>query len=168
MRIVMILFVVLIVGCGYHTPGASDTWVGGDARYLYIQLFDNQTAEPYLDNYMTDSLVAELSKSRLVKLTEDSTRADVLLVGAVDEFKSNARSYGSTDQITDYRSTMKVTVRLQRKGSSEVLWKETLQRSEDYLATVNKTLQLEGQSFAARRVSQRLAEDIYAALLNSF
>jgi len=43
-----------------------------------------------------------------------------------------------------------------------------LSRSEDYLATINKNLQLEGQRLAAIRVSQRLAEDLHASMLNNF
>ena len=168
MRVVSILFVVLLAGCGYHVPGTSDSWVGGEAKTLYIQLFDNQTTEPYLENFITDALVAELSRSRLVELTENPALADVRLLGEVKDFSSSALAYGATDRITDYRAKMKVSVRLLRKGSSEVLWQENMSRSEDYLATINKNLQLEGQRLAARRVSQRLAEDIYASLLNNF
>ncbi len=182
MRIVLILFVVLFAGCGYHVPGAStspvgastdggstaDAWVGGDARVLYIQLFENQTAEPYLENYITSALVAELARSRVVELTENRALADVRLAGEVVEFSSNAFAYGPTDRITDYRATMKVSVRLLRKGSDEVLWRDNLQRTEDYAAAVNKNLQLEGERLAARLVSQRIAEDIHAGLLNSF
>ena len=182
MRVVLILIVVLLAGCGYHVPGAStspakasaprdvtaDTWVGGDARILYVQLFVNQTSIPYLENYITTALVAELSRSRVVELTENQDLAGVRLVGEVEEFRSDAFGYGATDRITNYRANMKVSVRLLRKGSDEVLWREDLQRSEDYLATVNKNLQLEGERLAARLVSQRLAEDIHAGLLNSF
>ena len=182
MRIFLIFIVVLLSGCGYHVPGTStssdkastsqagtaDTWVGGDARVLYVQLFVNQTSIPYLENYITTALVAELSRSRLVELTENQDLASVRLVGDVEEFRSDAFGYGETDRITNYRANMKVSVRLLRKGSDEVLWRDTLQRSEDYLATVNKNLQLEGERLAARQVSQRLAEDIHAGLLNSF
>lgn len=168
MRLVALLTVVLLAGCGYHTPGTSDTWVGGEARSVYMQLFDNQTAEPYLENFMTTALVAELSRSRLLTLTENQALADVRLVGEVKDFSSKALAYGTTDQITAYRATMNVAVRLLRKGSNEVLWQHNFQRSEDYQATVNKNLQLEGERMAAQRVSQRLAEDIYSSLLNSF
>ncbi len=168
MRIVVTLFVLLLAGCGYHTPGSSDAWVGGDARVLYVQLFDNQTAEPYLENYITDALVAELSRSRLLKLTEDADLADVRLEGEVVDFSSKALSYGTSDQITDYRANMQVSVRLMARDSNELLWRENLQRSEDYLATVNKNLQLEGERLAGQQLSKRLAEDIYSSLLNSF
>ncbi len=168
MRIISVLLLLLLSGCGYHTPGASDTWVGGEARTLYVQLFDNQTIEPYLENYITDALIAELAVSRLFELTENPGKADVRLVGNVKDFTESATSYGKSDQITEYSATMAIAVRLLDKNSSDIIWQKSLTRSEDYLATINKNLQLEGQRLAAIRVSQRLAEDIYASMLNSF
>ena len=168
MRIISVLLLLLLSGCGYHTPGASDTWVGGEARTLYVQLFDNQTIEPYLENYITDALIAELAVSRLFELTENPDKADVRLAGKVKTFTDSAVSYGNSDQITEYSATMAVAVRLLDKNNSDIIWQRSLTRSEDYLATINKNLQLEGQRLAAIRVSQRLAEDIYASMLNSF
>jgi len=168
MRILLILLALLVSGCGYHTPGTSDSWVGGDARIVYVQLFENMTAEPYLDNYMTDALVEELSRSRLFELTENTDAAEVLIGGNVDSFTSNAISYSSTDTITDYRATMGITVQLLDRRKDQVIWQEKMRRSEDYSAAVNKNLQLEGERLAARQVARRLAEDIRAQLLNNF
>lgn len=168
MRIAAILLVVLLAGCGYHTPGSTESWVGGESRTVYVELFVNQTSEPYLENYMTDALIAQLSRSRLVRLTENLDLAEVVLSGEVKNFDSRSLTYGSQDRITSYRATMAVAAHLVRKGTGEVLWRQNMQRSEDYPATLNKNLQLEGQSLAARQTAQRLAEDLYAALLNSF
>lgn len=168
MRILAILLAVVLGGCGYHAPGASDQWVGGEGRLVYVELFDNLTAQPYLENFITDALVAELSRSRLVTLTENAGLADVRLAGEVKEFSSTALAYGSSDQVTEYRASMTISVRLLGQGSSAVLWRQSLQRSEDYLATVSKSLQLEGERLAAQQVARRLAEDIHASLLNSF
>lgn len=169
MRILLVLLILLAPGCGYHVPGASDPWVGGDARTVYLELFENMTAEPYLDNYMTDALVEELSRSRLFQLTENLEAADVLIGGTVDRFTSYAMSYSSSDRITDYRATMDITVRLQDNGhEQQVVWQQKMHRSEDYSAAVNKNLQLEGERLAARQVAKRLAEDIRAKLLNNF
>jgi hypothetical protein len=167
-RTAAILLVVLLAGCGYHTPGASGDWAGGEARILYVQLFVNQTSEPYLDNYMTDALIAELSRSRLLSLTENPDLADVVLSGEVRSFESHGLSYGSTDRITSYRASMVVAAQLVRTGTGEVLWRQSLQRSENYPATLNKNLQLAGESQAARQAARRLAEDLYATLLNTF
>jgi len=168
MRILLILSAIFISGCGYHVPGTSDSWVGGDARIVYVQLFENMTAEPYLDNYMTDALVEELSRSRLFELTEDAGAAEVLINGTVDSFTSHAISYSSTDTITDYRATMSITAKLLDVSNDQVMWQERIRRSEEYSAAVDKNLQLEGERLAARQVARRLAEDLNARLLNSF
>jgi regulator of replication initiation timing len=63
---------------------------------------------------------------------------------------------------------MTVAVRLLRNNSSEIIWQQNMQRTQDYLAEDNKNLQLEDQKLAARLVSLRLAEDIHASMLNSF
>lgn len=161
------ILVLFVAGCGYHVPGATDTWIGGDARIVYVELFDNRTAEPYLENFLADALVAELSRSRVIELTENPASADVILTGTVSEFNSSALAYGSDDSITDYQATMKIEASL-KQASGELLWKQKLSRSEDYLAAVDKNLQLEGERLAAREVSKRIAEDIYTQLLNNF
>ena len=168
MRILLFLLVLLVLGCGYHVPGASDPWVGGDARVVYVQLFENTTAQPYLDNYMTDALVEELSRSRLFELTENVDAAEVLIGGTVDSFTSSAVSYSSTDTISDYLATMGITVKLVQNSNDQVLWQEKMSRSETYSAAVNKNLQLEGERLTARQVARRLAEDVCAQLLNNF
>ena len=90
MRLIAIFFVLVIAGCGYHTPGAADTWVGGEARTLYVQLFDNQTVEPYLENYLTDALIAELALSRLLELTglETEELQAKRLLASFDRYRS--------------------------------------------------------------------------------
>ena len=159
------LLCLIVTGCGYYVPGTQDVWVGGDSRVVYVNLFQNKTAEPYLENFVTDALIDELSRSRLIILTEDKSGADLTLSGAVESFSSGALAYSSSDRITDYRATMTVSARLERKADSTVLWQDSFQRSDDYLATIDKNLQLEGERLAARQVAKRLAEDIHGTLL---
>ena len=168
MRLLLILLALSVSGCGYHVPGANDPWVGGEARVAYLQLFENTTAQPYLDNYMTDALTEELSRSRLFELTENAAVADVTIGGSVDGFSSNAMSYSSTDRITDYRATMKISVQLLDNASKRVVWQGKMSATEDFSAADNKNLQLEGERLAAQQVAKRLAEDIRAKLLNNF
>lgn len=164
-RYLLMVLVLLVTGCGYHVPGAGDEWAGGAARLLYIELLENRAAEPYLENYVTDALVEELSRSRRIELTEDPDAAELHLAGSVDSFSSSALAYSSADRISAYRATMSITTRLVRHGSNQVLWQRQQSRSEDYQAFLNKSLQLEGQRLAAQQVAKRLAEDVHAQLL---
>ncbi len=167
MRILIILC-LFVAGCGYHVPGASDTWVGGEARTLYVSLFDNQTSDPYVENYITDALVAELSRSRVIRITEDKASADLSLDGSVDSFDSEALSFDSSDRIADYRATMVVSLRMLSRVEQRTVWKEKFRRSEDYPGIVDKNWQLEGRRQASQVIAERLAEDIHARLLNNF
>jgi outer membrane lipopolysaccharide assembly protein LptE/RlpB len=168
MRFLIWFALFFLVGCGYHLPESSDIWLGGDERVLYVQLFENETVEPYLENFITEALVEEFSRSRLVELTEDPESADLQLTGQVTRFKSSVLAYSSTDDITDYRATMSAKVKLTKVNSDETVWKTSLSKSEEYQAEVDKNFQLEGERIAAREVSKRLAEDIYARLMNNF
>lgn len=168
MRFVSFLLLLSLSACGYTVPGKGDVWVGGDAQLVYVELFDNRTAQPYLENYLTEALVMELSRSRLFALTESRERADVMLAGSVNDFSSKGLAYGLGDQISDYRATMLITAQLVRNEGGEVLWQSRMQRNENFFAAADKNLQLDAETLAARQISRRLAEDIHAALLSGF
>lgn len=163
-----ILMAVLGAGCGYHTPGAGDAWVGQGGRTMYVELFANRTVEPYLDSVVTDEVSVQFSRSRLVELSENRGIADLLLSGTVTSFDSSVGAYDADDEITEYTAHMTVKVRLTRRSDGAVLWQGDLQRSEIYPATRDKNLQQEGESQAARIVARRIAEDLVARILASF
>lgn len=166
--LILLSLLMLLSGCGYHTPGTETTWVGKDGETLHVALFANRTAEPYLDNYVTEMVVRQLSRSRRLELTEDRQAADLVLEGVVSRFAAQASSFGSDDRIEDYKVTLDVQVRLLDNASAEVLWQEALSRSEHYQASVNKNQQLEEQAQAARLAAARLAEDLHARFYDAF
>ena len=166
--LLMALLFLLMAGCGYHAPGAGDAWIGQQGRTLYVELFANRTVEPYLDSVVTEEVAIHLSRSRLAELVEDRNGADLLLGGTVTNFASNAAAYDASDDISEYSAYMTVKARLIRKGDGKVLWQEEFSRSQTYPALANKSAQQEGESLAARVLSRRIAEDIYARLLAAF
>jgi TolB-like protein len=168
MRLLLILWFLFLAGCGYTTPGATDSWVGGEARTVYVQLFENLTSEPYLDHYLTEAIISRLSRSRTLTVTEDESITDLRLTGTVEDFDSNALAYNTIDKITDYRVTMSVTVRLVRNDNRKVVWKNNFRETDDYLATADKNVQLNGHRLSAEAVANRIAEDIYSQLFNTF
>lgn len=159
---------LLLSGCGYHAPGADDAWVGRQGETVFIDLFANRTAEPYLDNYVTEMVVRQLSRSRLFEITEDRQAADLVLAGTIVSFRNRASAYGSDDRIVDYRISMQVTARLSKRETGEILWQDELRRREHYPATVDKNAQLEARSLVARQAAERLAEDLHARLHDAF
>ena len=162
------LMLVLLSGCGYHAPTGEDVWVGQEGRTLYVELFANRTVEPYLDNVVTEEVAIQMSRSRLVELTEQRGMADLVLDGTVTGFDSSVGAYDAADNISEYLASMTVKARLLRRSDGTVLWQSVLSRSETYPALVDKSLQQEGESLAARVVARRIAEDLLARLLATF
>ena len=162
------LLLVLLSGCGYHAPTGGDTWVGQEGHTLYVELFANRTVEPYLDSVVTEEVAIQMSRLRLVELTEQRGMADLVLDGTVTGFDSSVLAYDAADNISEYTATMTVKARLLRRSDGTVLWQDVLSRSETYPALVDKSLQQEGKSLAARVVARRIAEDLLARLLTGF
>ena len=167
-HLTVLLLLVLVAGCGYRVPESGDGWIGQQGRSLYVELFANRTAEPYLDTIVTDEVSAQFARSRVVALTEHRAAAELLLAGTVTEFSDWAVAYDADDNIRAYRVQMTVTARLTRRGDGVVIWQDTFRRSETYPAQANKSLQQEAQSLAAGTVARRIAEDLLAHLLAAF
>lgn len=163
-----LLPLVVPAACGYHTPGNSDAWPGGAGRTLYVELFGNRTVEPYLDSVVTDEVVRQLSRSRQLELTEERSRADLILSGTVTGFTRQAVAYGEQDKISEYQARLAIEAALTRRSDGTVLWRESLQRSEVYPALDDKSLQLEASTLAGRAAARRLAETLLARLHDAF
>lgn len=163
-----LVLAVLLAGCGYHAPGNGDGWVGEGGRTLYVQLFANHTAEPYLDTILTDEIAAQFARSRLVELTGQGAAADLLISGTVTDFSSSALAYNPKDNVSEYRAQITVSARLLRRSDDTVLWQGNLSRSETYSSSDDKSVQRSSERLAARIAARRLAEDLMARLLEDF
>jgi outer membrane lipopolysaccharide assembly protein LptE/RlpB len=162
------LALLLTGGCGYHVPTAGDSWAGEGGRTLCVELFANRTTEPYLDSILTDEVSVQLSRLRLVELTERCGSADLRLGGTITSFSSSNLAYNPNDEVSEYSASVAATAQLVRREDGKVLWQGNLSRSETYSAQDNKSQQQAGESLAARTASRRLAEDLVARLLEDF
>lgn len=163
-----VLAIFLIGACGYHVPGSGDRWAGEGGRTLCVELFSNRTTEPYLDSILTDEVSVQLSRLRLVELTERCGTADLRLGGTITSFSSSNLAYSPNDEVSEYSASVAATAQLVRRADGKVLWQGSLSRSETYSAQDNKSQQQAGESLAARTASRRLAEDLVARLLDDF
>lgn len=168
LRLMTLLILMTLGACGYQVPGQKTGWVGQGHQVLYVEYFVNRTAEPYLDNYLTESIIRQLARSRQFELTEDRQAADLVLTGSATRFEVDPVAYDRQDRIADYRTDLEIRARLLRLANGQVLWEDELRRSENYPAVDNKSRQLELRSQVARQAAARLAEDLQARLADAF
>jgi len=154
-------------GCGYHFSGEVSS-LPPEIRSLYIELFANRTAEPYLENFITNQVVEEFARSRNLHLTEDRNSADAVLSGTVSRYSTSPVSFGRDDEITEYRSAMTVDTVLYRSSDGKALWKGNLSWTEEYPSNDDKAVQEDNEAAAIVVIVERLAEDLYFRIADNF
>lgn len=167
MRVLLLLLIVVMSGCGYHFAGQSGSLPGGVER-IHVGLFENHTGEPMLENRLTGDLVLQLSRHRTIQLVNSQTAADGVISGIIRSFDSSSYAYTGDDRIGQYRATMVVDVYLHRAASDELLWSGRSRWSSEYDAETDVAVQTDLKERTLDELSRRLAEAILYQMLDDF
>lgn len=158
---------LLLAGCGYHLPGRSSD-LPPEVQTLYIELFSNRTAEPFLENSLTDRVTDRFARTRSLRLVERRDRADAVLSGVVTSYTTSPISYDRRDVITEYRSIMTIAVTLRQTKDDRVLWKGNVDWSEEYPANLDKSAQEDNEAAAIEVIVDRLSQELYFRITENF
>lgn len=159
--------VLLLGGCGYHLPGRGEN-LPPEVQTLHIELFGNRTTEPFLENRITDSVTDRFARKRTLRLVEKGERADAVLSGVVAAYRTTPISYDRNDVITEYRSTMSIAATLRQTADDRVLWKGSVDWSEEYPASLDKSAQEDNEAAAIVVIVDRLAQELYSRIMENF
>jgi len=162
-----LLLLLLVGGCGYH-PMSQPGALPGGMQTMHIRLFDNRTTEAFLENAVTEAVIERFSRQRGLNLVESAAQADAQLSGALVGYTLGASGYSQLDQITEYRVSLSVAAELRRRSDGKVLWKGTLERSEEFPSSTDKAAQEDNESAAAQVAIDRLAEELHYRTLANF
>ncbi|HKK00564.1 MAG TPA: LPS assembly lipoprotein LptE [Desulfuromonadales bacterium] len=167
-RLALVLFsaAVMLAGCGYHLAERTGTLPQG-VDTLYVQMFTNHTPEPYLENLVTNAVVSRLSSKNGVMLVENPNSADAVLSGEVTGYSVATVAYNSHYSAAIYRTTITVLATLKR-ADGKVLWKGSVDWSENFNASSNKNIQDDNETAVQKLVADRLAQDLYARMTDNF
>jgi len=164
----LILFVALLLcGCGYHFPGHGGALPGG-VKKLHIPLFVNRTAEPLLENEISNSVSEVLSRNSNISLVDSADVAEAILEGEVQSYSAGALSYDKNDDISEYRATVTIAVRLRQAQDGRLLWQGKLSWNEDYQAADDKAEQENLEQAAIETICLRLAEELLYRMMDDF
>jgi outer membrane lipopolysaccharide assembly protein LptE/RlpB len=158
---------LLLTGCGYHLPGRGGN-LPSEVQSLYIELFNNRTAEPFLENSITDSMIARFARNRPLRMVEKRDIADAVLSGVVTAYSTSPISYDRNDVITEFRSTMTIAVTLRQAADDRILWKGSIDWSEEYPANLDKGVQEDNEAAAIAVIVDHLAQELYFRIMENF
>jgi len=163
----LIAALMLLAGCGYHFSGHGSN-LPSDIHSVYVELFINQTAEPFLENRVTQRVIDRFAGKRVLRLVENKAKADAILSGAVVAYTTTPISYDRNDVITEYRSTMTISGTFRQAADDRILWKGAVNWSEEYPANIDKSVQEDNEAAAIEVISDRLAQELYFRIVENF
>ncbi len=167
MRIITLVALICLTGCGYTFPGHSGILPGGVEK-LYVPLVVNKSSEPQLENKMSNRLSEVLPRNSKLTLVENQQDADGILEATIISYSKHAISYDRDDDIGEYRAVIVMDAVLRQAGTEEVLWQRTLRWSSDYTADTNKNIQSDLEKQAIDEITLRLAEETLFQLTDDF
>jgi hypothetical protein len=139
-RLMVVTIGVLLLGlanCGYNFPGEGRTLPGG-ATSIYIAKFDNRTRDAGLENYLLESLQAEVSRRGQFALTKERSGAQLALEGTILSLETRPVAFSSNDEAVGYQTFITISAALKDTKSGNVAWRiSALRESDSYGAVAN-------------------------------
>lgn len=167
-RIYIFTLLLFVAGCGYQFSGATHA-LPGDISRIKVNLFENLTAEPYLESYITASTNLRLMRQSEVVLVESQEAAEAVLQGQILQYRLAAISYDSLDNIQSYRMTVRVGASLKRLSDGKILWRGEIVRYHDFVTDGTSIIAQEDRESAAQKaLSERIAEDLAWQMATGF
>ncbi len=166
-RLLSVLVFLLISGCGYHLGGDSSK-LPDDVSMLKIEMFENLTMEPYLENIITTNATRRLLLFPELILVEDPAQAEAVLSGKVLFYQVGPSAYNANNIVTEYRATIKITAELRRTSDGRILWRGDMIRFYPFSADLDLKRQDDLERIAQTLLAIRLAEDLSSQLTETF
>jgi len=158
-KILLIVCMVLISGCGYQMVG-KETHVPPGLSSIAIPTFKNKTYEPGIEVQFTQAFLREFILDRRVNVV-DRAQADCVLDGTITGFRLFSVAYDQSGLVSEYQSTIVLDVTLtdrtgkvlwEQKGFSETTWF----RASSSSVLVNEVNKLAAIQAAGKLVAGRL------------
>lgn len=154
------LLAALAVGCGsYRVVRASEGL--GAVKRVAVRTLANSSFEPGLELLVTDALRRDLQRRGGVDVVSDPAQADLVLSGAVQELRIDARSFSSIAFALEYQLQMQITLEARRRdGSVVAIDPNALRDFELYLTSADVEAERRNRDEALRRLASVLASRV--------
>jgi outer membrane lipopolysaccharide assembly protein LptE/RlpB len=135
-----------LADCGYHFPGEGRTLPGG-ATSIYVAKFENRTRDAGLENYLLESMQAEVSRRGQFTLTKNRADAQLALEGAILSLDTVPVAFTSNDQAVQYQTFMTISAALKNTKSGATAWRISALRETDSYGAVANTVVTDAPGF---------------------
>lgn len=162
------LILIILSGCGYRPVGSGEISPGSEAPVLAIPPFANRSTEVGLETLFANTFIQEFGRCKSMRLTPRPEGADLVLEGNIDSVANSSVAYFNISRSLVRRVTIRVELKLVRRSTGKVVWREVGSVQEDYV--VDQTYQ-QGEAFkdqgirrGAAILAQRMLDKILLVL----
>lgn len=141
----------ILLSCGVYTISPSAL---GGIKTVAVPVFENQTTQSGLRELLTDQLSQAFLNDNTVKVVHEQ-QADALLKGTVTNYALEAYTYDKSEVVTQYKSTITVSVEFLNRKTGKVIWEE---KNLSNWGTYDSAT--ESEDIGKQRAVSKLVEDI--------
>lgn len=161
----IILFWLLFSACGYQFSGGGSLPSG--IMSISIEMFENRTSETGVETIITNDLIYEFTRHEQVVVT-GSDKADAILSGVVKLISERTISHKGEYTSDERRVTLKLDLHLKDKSGGVIWSAKDISDNEAYKVLPGKQATEQLKRVAIKRLSKRLAENIFNNLTANF
>ena len=164
-NIFFIFIGLIIASCGYKFTGGGDLPEG--IKSVYVKTLENRTSETGIENFLTDDIIYEFTRSGKAAITEEE-KAEAVLTGVISSLTIRTVSRHNSD--TSSQRRVRLFVDLELAGNDGMLlWAHKgITEDEDYNVSPDKSATEHNKREALKILSKRLAEKVYNRLTDNF
>jgi len=158
--ILLSLFTIVIVSCGYHNPNVYT----GPAKSIYIAEWKNRTNELALGSKIYRSLTRWYQKSGSISVVRQKSNADLILAGEIVSIDLPSLAYGVASTTVAVKTKLRVRYILKEISSNTVILEVPDEIwTEPYRIGDNSTEAIDNENDALNRTIENLSQKIYQA-----
>lgn len=157
MRRALLLLLLSLAGCGYHSGIRSDAT--SPDQTIAIPVFENATFEPLLEKRVSESFKETFLKQGW-QVVGHLNHAPLTLSGRVTRFDRTPISLNRIGQAQEYRITIGLEYTLLPNEGGRSKQKDHAEASAEYIANPDPISDRAAQDRAIREAGQHLAERV--------
>ena len=169
MKRLALLACLSLTGCGYALVGHSN-FLSPSVKTVEVPAFVNRTTRVELEQFVTQSVAAEMVARGRLRLVSTPSEADVILRGSIDSFGIFPIAFNPQGFATQYQISITANIQLvDHRNEDKVLWKNDQYRfTENYEVNAASSDTASQETRAIREIAVRFAETLVTNLLEGF
>ena len=154
-------------GCGYGFSGTV-SYLPEQIKTVAVPFMTNRTGEPNLEVTLTQAVIKEFNRSKLLKLTK-AARADTIFNGTILSLSEGAVAYEDVRTALQRRVTIKVSAELVGRVDNTIYWKNvSVSEGQDYDVATDPSATEVNRKKAISTLTKNLAEKIHDSIFENF